>query len=569
MSAPRWVVAGGRAVRGWASGLSTTGLWVALLFFCASLTPSLIPRVWFYQAIVSGFSLAVGYGVGRACLGLVRMLGFRRPPSAAAQRRWLLALGVVALVAVPTMMILGARWQDRIRGLMGAEPGPAWNAPTQAVVAVLLAVALLQAVRGLRWCVRRVARLVGRWVPAPTARLVGFVVVAVLAVLVVDGTVVRGALSALNSIYANVDDGTREGVVAPTSPLRSGSPDSTQDWDTLGIQGRTFVAGGFDDATIADVAARRGIPADDVRSPVRTYAGMSSGETLDDVAANVIAELDRTDAWSRSVLAVVTTTGTGWVDPSFSDAFELMHSGDTAIAAMQYSYLPSWVSFVGDRSTPPAAGRALFEAVYEAWSARPEGERPRLVAYGLSLGSYGGQGAFSGLQDMAARTDGALWVGTPGFTDLWNDLAQHRDAGSPQIQPVLDGGHTVRWSATPGDASNLFDLPGEWPDPRIVYLQHPSDGVTWWNPDLVLGKPDWLREKRGAAVLPEMEWIPFVTFLQVTGDLMVAGDVPPGYGHSYHLEYVDGIAAVTAPERWTEADRTIIRDLMAEQPVES
>ncbi|MBD9699219.1 alpha/beta-hydrolase family protein [Flavimobilis sp. GY10621] len=569
MSAPRWVVTGAAAVRAWASGLSTTGLWIALLFFCASLTPSLIPRVWLYQALVTGVSVAVGYAVGRACVGLVRLLGFRTTPSETARRRWLLALGIVAIVAVPTMMILGARWQDRIRDLMGAEPGPAWNAPTQAVVAVVIAVALLQLARGLRWCVRRVARFVGRWVPAPTARLVGFVFVAVLAVLVVDGTVVRGALSALNSIYANVDDGTREGVVAPTNPLRSGSPESAQSWDTLGLQGRTFVAGGFGDDEIADVAARRGIPADDVRSPVRAYAGMSSGATLDDVAANVVAELDRTDAWSRSVLAVVTTTGTGWVDPSFADTFELMHSGDTAIAAMQYSYLPSWVSFIGDRSTPPAAGRALFEAVYDAWSARPADDRPRLVTFGLSLGSYGGQGAFSGLQDMATRTQGALWVGTPGFTDLWNDLAKHRDDGSSQIQPVLDRGHTVRWSATPGDASNLFDLPGEWTDPRIVYLQHPSDGVTWWNPDLVLGKPDWLREPRGTAVLPEMEWIPFVTFFQVTGDLMVAADVPPGYGHSYHLEYVDALAAVTAPEQWTDADRGVLREVMAQQPVES
>ena len=47
------------------------------------------------------------------------------------------------------------------------------------------------------------------------------------------------------------------------------------------------------------------------------------------------------------------------------DALEYLHSGDTAIAAMQYSYLPSWVSFVGDRSTPVDAGRALFEAVID------------------------------------------------------------------------------------------------------------------------------------------------------------------------------------------------------------
>src|SRR5688572_4415123 len=49
--------------RYWAS-FSYVGLAVATLFFAASLTPSLLPRNFLVQGVLSGFALAVGYGLG-------------------------------------------------------------------------------------------------------------------------------------------------------------------------------------------------------------------------------------------------------------------------------------------------------------------------------------------------------------------------------------------------------------------------------------------------------------------------------------------------------------------------
>ena len=43
-------------------------------------------------------------------------------------------------------------------------------------------------------------------------------------------------------------------------------------------------------------------------------------------------------------------TGTGWVDSDVTDSLEYMYAGDTALVSMQYSYLPSWISFMVDRS---------------------------------------------------------------------------------------------------------------------------------------------------------------------------------------------------------------------------
>src|SRR5215831_743880 len=44
--------------------LSTGGLLLGTLFFAASLTPSLLPRTFLTQGVLSGCSLAAGYGIG-------------------------------------------------------------------------------------------------------------------------------------------------------------------------------------------------------------------------------------------------------------------------------------------------------------------------------------------------------------------------------------------------------------------------------------------------------------------------------------------------------------------------
>jgi uncharacterized membrane protein len=247
----------------------------------------------------------------------------------------------------------------------------------------------------------------------------------------------------------------------------------------------------------------------------------------------------------------VTTTGTGWVDPAAVDSAEYLLGGDTAFAALQYSYLPSWISFLVDKSKAQEAGAALFEGIYQAWSQLPANHRPKLYVTGESLGSFGGQEPFDGLDDLRARTSGAVLVGTPNFTALWTSLVDDRDAGSPEVLPVYQDGRAVRWAADPPD---LERPPTPWSSPRIVYLQHASDPIVWWSGDLLLHQPDWLREPPGRDVLPAMRWLPWVTFWQVTADMVFSTGVPDGHGHVYLDAYVDAWAAVLQPPDWTAAD---------------
>ncbi len=546
---------------------SPAGLVVALIFYCISLTPSLIPRSWVFQGAITGISMVAGYGVGVLIHWTFVKAGVRIRWSDRVRRIswWALAGGTVVLV--PLAVVLGVHWQSQVRELFGMPPTGAAHGVLIVLTAVVVGLLLLQLFRGLRWVVRWLTGRIDRLVPKPVARLVSVLVVAVLAVLLVTNVLWSGVLAVLNRSYAAANADYDPAVIQPIAPERSGSPESNESWASLGAAGRTFVAGG---PTVAELRAFAGTVGTDpagVQEPIRVYSGLDPNGDLDATADRVVAELDRTNAWDRSILVVATTTGTGWIDPGMADSLEFMHGGDTAIATMQYSYLPSWISFVGDRDTPPAAGKALFEAVYARWSQLPATTRPKLVVHGISLGSYGAQGAFSGLQDLAARSDGALFVGTPSFTPLWSELTDGRDAGSPEIAPVVDHGVTARWGVQVPDGVDLGRLGDGWKPPRVVYVQHASDGVVWWSPSLIWAKPDWLAEPRGMDVLDAVNWFPVVTFWQLTGDLFVAAgdDIPQSHGHQYRPEYADALAALWAPDGWTDDDTSRLKTTVGQR----
>ncbi len=216
--------------------------------------------------------------------------------------------------------------------------------------------------------------------------------------------------------------------------------------------------------------------------PIRAYAGLNSADSIRETAQLAARELQRTGGLDRAVVAVATTTGTGWINEAEADALEYMYNGDSAIVSMQYSFLPSWISFLVDKENARQAGQALFEAVDALVREMPEAQRPKLVVFGESLGSFGGEAPFLSLNNIVARTDGALFSGPTFNNTMWEDLKRNRDPGSPQWLPIYDQGDNVRFVAR---ADNLGRPDKPWAIPRIVYLQHASDPIAWWNPDLL------------------------------------------------------------------------------------
>ena len=521
---------------------STPGLVGALLFYCISLTPSLLPRTWFLQAVVSGITVTIGYAVGTFVGWLLKSLVPWRP-SESGRRAIRSALALAAAVLVPLFGVLGARWQHETRQLVGSGQASESAYVLVVVVSILMAAGAVLIFRGLVALVRAIARRLGRYIPPRAATAAAMVIVLVVLIVMVDGVLPRAALGWASSVFGAADETTDVGVGAPQTPLRSGSPESLVRWDTLGRQGRAFVGEG---PTPEEISAFSGSPA---MEPIRTYVGLRSARSIEAQAALAVRELERTGAFQRKVLLVTTTTGTGWLNQRMVGALEKMYNGDTAVIALQYSYLPSWISFLVDRSVAQEAGRELFDAVYARWEQLPVDQRPQLVPMGESLGSLGSEAAFSGVEDIRNRTSGVLWVGPPNSNRLWSRFTAARDPGSPEWLPVFEGGRTVRFAAT---ADQIDPQSHGWERPRVVYLQNPSDPIVWWSPDLAFHRPDWLRATHPPDVSPQMRWYPFVTFWQVSADLAFSTGVPPGHGHTYGVAQAAAAwAAIVPPPGWT------------------
>jgi uncharacterized membrane protein len=529
------------------------GAWVALVFACLAFTPSLLPRSALLQGVVCGISAAIGYGLGVAGAWTWRAFADRdpRPPRPGAWRVFAISAAVLLVVAI----VLGQWWQAQVRDLMDAPtPNPLLLLLLPPVAAALFT-GLVALSRSLRGAYHRLAVRLRRWMGRRAARALGWVAVVAATWLVASGLLLNGLATVADRSFSVRNTTTAEGVEPPTSALRSGGPGSLVSWESLGRQGRTIAGTG---PSAKAIAAFTGSPATE---PIRAYAGTVSAEEVEERAELAVADLERAGGFDRANLLVATTTGSGWLDSGAVDSFEYLTGGDSAVVAMQYSYLPSWISFLVDQQKAREAGRQLFDAVYDRWSKLPPAHRPRLFAFGLSLGSFGGETAFSGEYDLRNRTAGSLFAGPPSFNTLYREFTDHRDTGSREVEPVYKGGRTVRF--TNDVAAGVPPASAAWEGARVLYLQHPSDPIVWWSPRLAWDRPNWLEEPHGRDVLDAVVWIPLVTFWQVTADMPLATGVPDGHGHNYHREFVDGWATILQPPGWTPDKAEQLREIIA------
>lgn len=293
-----------------------------------------------------------------------------------------------------------------------------------------------------------------------------------------------------------------------------------------------------------------------LRLPIRVYGGLKSAESTDARAQLVVDGLNRTNAADRAVVALVSTTGTDWVDPIAAATIEYMYNGDTAIAAMQYSFLPSWISFILDTATATDAGVAINTAVIEWWDGLPVDNRPRLIAFGESLGTLGSEAAYAqdsldaSLGFVQSNVEGAFWVGPTDANEIHGQYTAGRNP-SPVWKPVYNDGAIVRTFNGPGE----FDAGGDlWEEPRIVYYHHPSDPVGYWNWETLWQPQQWTDKPVGHDVPDSVRWVPFTTFTQVVVDLINGFSASVGHGHNYNDVFVDGWSVVAPPAGWTSAD---------------
>lgn len=535
--------------------VSRPGVLTGVLMLVASLFPSLLPKLAVTQGIVSGISFMVGYGLGVAWQWAWNFLGIPKPDG-----QWWLVIRRIWFVVLTVLVVTGmwgfVGWQNEVRDDFGMERTTPAVWLTILPVAIASSGLILIIPRSIMKLLHFLIQWFGRLFPLRLAVLLGGVGLAVILWGLWSGLLVNTFFAVTNQILAPRDAITPDGITAPTSEFRSGSSQSLVAWESLGEKGRTFVATG---PKIDDLNVLHG---DGAIEPIRTYVGLRSAETTAARAELLLDELIRTGAFDRQVLVVATTTGTGFLEPNAMTALEYLYNGDVAVAAAQYSYLPSWISLLADQDEVKETSQVVFRTIHEYWSALPEDRRPEIYLYGLSLGSYGVESILTSINIINEPIDGALMVGPPFVNELWNELIADRDPGTSPVTPIYQDGRTVRFT----NQESALDLPGaEWGDTRVVYLQHASDPVVFFSPSLFWRQPDWLLDgQRGVEISDEFQYTRFITGWQVMMDLPAAGSIPEGYGHMYSKQAnAEAWIAVTRPEGWSGDDTEHLIDFLA------
>lgn len=233
------------------------------------------------------------------------------------------------------------------------------------------------------------------------------------------------------------------------------------------------------------VEGRRFVTGSPSRS-VRVYVGL---ESAPDLAARVdlaVRELERSGGLTRGNLVVVVPTGSGWIDARAAAGLDERFGGDVALVGLQYSEAPSWATFLFGRAAAEKSARALFTAVEQRVGEL--GGRPKLYLYGQSLGAAAGSAIFTGEEDQRHRICAAVWAGPPA-----NRVHRaHATVLANSSDPV------VRWSL------------------RLL----------WRAPDLTGTRDD----------APRPGWLPVISFVQTSVDLLGALAPPPGHGHRYGID---------------------------------
>ena len=533
----------GRAMWRW---LSPPGVIIGTLFFALSLTPSLLPRSALMQGLVSGLSLAAGYALGSLGQTLWRYLELPPPKGRGRRIVQVVALGA-CLVTAAVFLWKASDWQNSIRVLMDMPPAEGTRPFMVGLTAVAVFVVVLLLARLFRFTYRSIARLFARYIPRRVSTLVGVVVSAALFWSLIDGVLFTWLLRVVDSSFQQVDAQIEADAAPPADPLQSGSVASLLDWQDLGRAGREFISAA---ATREDL--RKFFGDDAVQAPIRTYVGLNSAETVEERARLALEELQRVGAFERSVLVIVTPTGTGWVDPGSISTAEYLHRGDIASVAVQYSYLASAFALLLEPEHGQETSQAVFAEVYGHWTKLPRDRRPALYLHGLSLGALHSDGSFEIYDVVGDVFDGALWSGPPFRSETWRSATERRVAGTPAWLPQFSDGTVIRFT----DQHDRLDMPHvPWGPLRIAFLQYASDPITFFSPSLLYRRPEWLEPPRGPDVTPALRWIPIVTMLQLVAD-MRAGDITPhGHGHNFAPEhYIDAWIALTEPSGWTEDD---------------
>ena len=386
--------------------------------------------------------------------------------------------------------------------------------------------------------------------------------------LVAAGAVVAGThavwtkgMRGIEAGTSKFDDGMDESAPGLwTGPTVSGDPSSLVAWETMGREGRRHVVAIVRPEPLVDRPAEvvgKARPELSISTvmqepakatPIAIFIGLDSAASATERVDLALAEMDRTDAWSRSMIMLISPTGTGYVNYVATSSAHYLTRGDIATVTLQYSKRPSPLS-LGKIGQAKEQNRLLWLQILERVRLMPPDKRPRVVVFGESLGAHTSQAPFQGWGTLGPESlgiDRALWIGTPASSGWMKEVT-----GPDRI------GVNKSLVAVVNDYEQFVALGDEArARTRFVLLSHDNDGVTKFNSDLATRRPVWLgpnrpveqevpdRSPRG--IPASMRWRPVTTFFQSLVDMKNA-QIPGAYkawAHDYRPDLPDFIRDV-------------------------
>jgi uncharacterized membrane protein len=339
-----------------------------------------------------------------------------------------------------------------------------------------------------------------------------------------------------------------------TTSSVSGHADSLVPWTALGREGRRHVLAYVRPEPLADpppgaldlsISTVMGQPAK--QTPAHVYVSLDSAPTAAERVDLALKEMERVGAFDRSLIMLISPTGSGYVNYVATAAASYLTLGDVATVTLQYSKRPSPLSLSKVKGAREQ-NRQLWLKILQRLHDKP-GPRPRVVVFGESLGAHTSQDVFLHWGTMgpeALGIDRGIWIGTP-YGSGW----KHEITGPERLE--VDQGAV----AVVNDFAQLEGLGEECRrNLRFVLVSHDNDGVTKFGADLLTTAPRWLGPDRPQAadvpgasprgIPPSMRWRPITTFFQSLIDMKNA-QIPGAYkawAHDYRPDLARFISEI-------------------------
>lgn len=358
--------------------------------------------------------------------------------------------------------------------------------------------------------------------------------------LIAAGGMVYGLTLFLKNTYAKIEHKADEFDLAykskPSNSYSSGGRGSLVDWKSLSVQGRRHISTRLSAAKIKSVTKKA------AKEPIRIYVGLNSAENEEARVDLAMAELERSGAFTRELIVVISPTGTGYVNYVMSDAVEYFARGNVASVTIQYSKRPSPMSLdrVGEGHVQY---RMLLNLIRKRIEKNPKTKRPKVVLFGESLGAWTSQDALmhGGTDALKAlNIERALWIGTP--------------KGSKWKEQVI----SKKWLNVDPELVGTFDNYDEYQDLsvsekrrlRYVMVTHYNDPIAHFGLEMLIKQPDWVESpsKRPKSLKSSIEYRTPTLFVQTLIDMKNALKPEPGKfvasAHDYRGDLAQFIATV-------------------------